>query len=214
MNIQPLIGKVRAGVWLVLLAVNLGPACSRNNPPQTSENQPSAVSSQTTPPAIPSHAAPSGQLTYQTPAEWISEPPSSSMRVAQYQLPHAEGDTEDASLVIYYFGLGQGGSVEANLVRWTNQMEQPDGSPSSQKATTKKMTVNGLNVSLLDVPGTYRAEMMPGQGMRVNKPNFRLRAAVVETPVGPYFFKLVGPEKTVKRWDGGFMKFVESAQFK
>jgi hypothetical protein len=136
------------------------------------------------------------------------------MRVAQYKLPRAEGDPEDASLAVYYFGVGQGGTVEANLERWTNQMEQPDGSPSSQKAATKKMTVNGMNVTVLDVSGTYRAELMRGHGMSEKKPDFRLRAAVVETPAGPYFVKLVGPEKTVKRWDDAFMRFVESAQFK
>jgi hypothetical protein len=136
------------------------------------------------------------------------------MRVAQYQLPRAAGDAEDASLVVYYFGAGQGGSVEANLVRWTNQMEQPDGRPSSEKATTEKMTVNGLNVTLLDVTGTYRAELMPGQAARFNQPNYRLRAAVVETPAGPYFFKLVGPQKTVQRWDDSFMAFIKSSQYK
>lgn len=214
MNTQQSIWKIRAGVWLLLLAVGAGWACYRNKPPQTSETQPSAVPSPAAPSAVPSHVAPSGRLTFQAPADWTSEPPTSSMRVAQYQLPRAGGDPEDASLVVYYFGPGQGGSVEANLVRWTNQMEQPDGSPSSQKATTQKLTVNGLNVTLLDVSGTYRAEMMPGQGMRLNKPNFRLRAAVVETPAGPYFVKLVGPAKTVKRWDDAFIKFVESAQYK
>jgi hypothetical protein len=39
------------------------------------------------------------------------------MRVAQYQLPAAEGDTEAASLVVFYFGAGEGGSVQANLDR-------------------------------------------------------------------------------------------------
>lgn len=214
MNITELSCRVRAEVWLVLLVVGFGSACSRNNPPQTSGNQPSAVPSQAAPPAVSPHAALSGGLTFQAPGGWVSETPSSSMRVAQYKLPRIEGDTEDASLVVYYFGVGQGGSVEMNLERWTNQMEQPDGSPSSRKASTQKMTVNGMNVTLLDVTGTYRAEMMPGQGMRLNKPNFRLRAAVVETPKGPYFLKLVGPEKTVKRWDDAFMKFIESAQFK
>jgi len=206
--------KVRVGVWLVVVVVGDGWACSRNSPPATSEGQSPAVSSPATPPAIPSHAAPAGRLTYQAPSGWVSETPTSSMRVAQYQLPRAEGDPEDASLVVYYFGAGQGGSVEANLVRWTNRMEQPDGRPSSEKATTEKMTVNGLNVTVLDVTGTYWAEMMPGQGERLNKPNFRMRAVVVETPAGPYFFKLVGPEKTVQRWDDSFMEFIKSSQYK
>jgi hypothetical protein len=47
-----------------------------------------------------------------------------------------------------------------------------------------------------------------------NKPNFRMRAGVIETPKGAYFIKLVGPEKTVARWDDAFMSFVKSAEFK
>jgi hypothetical protein len=195
-------------LWIIGLSL----ACSQQ--PSSTTNQSSTVPPTPLSSAVSPHAAPAGQLTYQAPSEWTSQQPGSSMRVAQYTLPRAAGDTEDASLVVYYFGPGQGGSVEANLERWTNQMAQPDGSPSSQKAATKKMTVNGMNVTLLDVSGTYRAEMTPGAGERHDKSGFRMRAVVIETPAGPYFFKLVGPDKTVARWDGEFMKFVESSRFK
>jgi hypothetical protein len=207
--------NIRAGVWFVLVTVCVSSACSRNNPPQTSQTQPQATpSSPVMPSAMPSHGAPSSDLKYQAPDGWIAEKPTSSMRVAQYKLPRAEGDAEDALLAVFYFGQGQGGTVEANLARWTSQMEQPGGSQSNQKPATKKMTVNGMNVTLLDVSGSYRADsMMMGQGAVAAKANHRLRAAVVETPSGPYFFKLVGPEKTVKRWDDSFMKFVESARY-
>jgi hypothetical protein len=136
------------------------------------------------------------------------------MRAAQYVLPKAEGDSEDASLVVYYFGQGQGGSVGANLDRWVGQMQQPDGSSSKEKARTEKTTVNGLAVTLLDVTGTYTAEMSPGSGTRHNKSMSRMRAAVVETPKGAYFVKLVGPEKTVGAWDQQFNEFINSFEFK
>ena len=73
------------------------------------------------------------------------------MRVAQYALPHAAGDTQDAELVVYYFG-GSGGTVEANIERWVGQMQQPDGRPSSAVAKRQSRTVNGLKVTLVDVP--------------------------------------------------------------
>jgi hypothetical protein len=41
-----------------------------------------------------------------------------------------------------------------------------------------------------------------------------MRAGVIETPKGAYFIKLVGPEKTVARWDQAFQEFVRSAEFK
>lgn len=136
------------------------------------------------------------------------------MRVAQYRLPRADGDTEDASLIVYYFGQGQGGSAQANLDRWIGQMQQPGGGSSKDKAKTEKMTVNGLEVMLLDVSGTYTAEMTPGSGNQQNKPDSRMRAAVIETPKGAYFVKLVGPEKTIARWDAGFLSFIKSFEFK
>lgn len=142
------------------------------------------------------------------------EPASSGMRVAQYRLSRAEGDGEDASLVIYYFGQGQGGSAQANLDRWIGQMEQPDGSPSRDRARTEKITVNGLEITLLDVGGTYTAERSPGSGTRQNKANYRLRAAVIDTAKGPYFVKLVGPEKTVNHHNQAFQTFIRSFEYK
>ena len=49
-------------------------------------------------------------------------------------------------------------------------------------------------------PGIYAAEVQPGSGMRYYKRGYRLKAAVVETPSGPYFFKLTGPGRTVVSW--------------
>ena len=155
-----------------------------------------------------------GELHYKVPEGWVGEHPSSSMRVAQYKLPKAEGDGEDGSLVLYYFGAGQGGSVQANIDRWVGQMEQPDGGSSKDRAKIETLTVNGLKVTTVDVGGTYTAEMSPGSGTRNNNRNYRLRAAIVETPKGAYFAKLIGPEKTVTRWDQAFMAYVNSFEFK
>ena len=47
-----------------------------------------------------------------------------------------------------------------------------------------------------------------------NKPGYRLRAAVVETPKGSYFVKLVGPEKTVAQWNESFLSYLRSFEFK
>jgi hypothetical protein len=152
-------------------------------------------------------------LTFTTPDGWRQSAGASSMRVAEFTLPRADGDAEDAQLIVYYFG-GQGGSVDANIQRWVGQMQQPDGRPSSAVARKQTRTVNGLTVTLIDVDGTYVAELAPGAAARHNKPHFRLRAGVVETPNGPYFIKLTGPEKTVTRWDKSYEQFVGSFQLK
>ncbi len=189
----------------VLLAAAFCLACG-TPPTVVSTNASNApVVSQTAPPASP------GDLRLKAPEGWVSERPTSGMRVSQYQLPAAEGDAEAASLVVYYFGAGQGGSVDANLQRWIGQMQ----TSSAEKAKTETMTVNGMKVSLLDVSGTYTGgDMAGGGGSAQSKPNFRMRAGVIETPKGAYFIKLVGPQKTVNRWDQSFQEFLKSAEFK
>jgi hypothetical protein len=93
-------------------------------------------------------------------------------------------------------------------------MEQPDGGSSKDRAKIETLRVNGLKVTTVDVGGTYTAEMSPGSGTRNNNSNYRLRAAIVETPKGAYFAKLIGPEKTVSRWDQAFTAYVNSFEFK
>jgi hypothetical protein len=158
-------------------------------------------------------AAQKSELKFRVPAGWVEEERTSSMRVAQYKLPKAPGDTEDASLVLYYFGQGQGGSVTANIDRWIGQMKQPDGSVA-KGAKDEHLVANGLKVTMVDVSGTYVAETAPGSGTFNNKPDYRLRAAVVETPNGSYFVKLVGPEKTVTHWNDSFLSYINSFEFK
>jgi hypothetical protein len=151
-------------------------------------------------------------LTYTTPDGWKLGRPGSSMRVAEFALPRAAGDTEDAQLVVYYFA-GQGGSVDANIQRWLGQIVQPDGTPTGAAAKKESRTVNGLAVTLVDASGTYVAEMSPGASERHNQPHFRLRAGVVQTVNGPYFLKLTGPQATVAKWDKAFNDFVGSMRY-
>jgi hypothetical protein len=136
------------------------------------------------------------------------------MRAAQYRLPKAAGDGEDALLVLYYFGQGQGGPAQANIDRWVGQMKQPDGRPSSERAKTESFTVNGLQVNTVDVLGNYSGGMSPDSAPADKTAIFRLRAAVIDTPKGSYFVKLTGPEKTVNFWDQGYTEYLKSFEFK
>ena len=150
-------------------------------------------------------------LRYKVPAGWVEEERSSSMRVAQYKLPRAQSDTEDASLILYYFGKDQGGTAAANVERWTSQIKQADG---TKPKVTETSTTSGLKVTTVDGFGTYVAETAPGSGEFLNKPGFGLRAAVIETPNGSYYLKLVGPEKTVTHWNESFVAYLKSFEFK
>ena len=157
---------------------------------------------------------PAGEVHYKVPEGWVVEKPTSEMRRAQYKLPKADGDGEDGLLVLYYFGQGQGGTPEANIERWVNQVKQPDGSESKDKARTEITTVNGLRVSNVDVLGHYSGGMSTDSAPQDNKAIYRLRGAVIETPKGSYFVKLTGPERTVGRWEQAYNDYVKSFEFK
>lgn len=185
-------------------------SCSKNSatirPTQTAgqSSSSSATSSQTA----------SGELRYKVPEGWVAEKPTSDMRVAQYKLPKAEGDSEDALLVIYYFGQGQGGSAQANIDRWINQIKQADGQPSKDRAKSETLTINGLQVTTVDVTGNYGGGMSPDSAPVGSKSLYRLRAAVVEAPKGSYFVKLTGPQKTIAHWDHAYNDYLQSFEFK
>jgi hypothetical protein len=149
-----------------------------------------------------------------TPApDWTPQTVTSTMRVAEFVLPKVGGDAEDGSLIVYYFG-GTGGSVQANIDRWFGQLTQPDGRPTKDVAKVFTRRINGLAVTDLDVSGTYIAEVAPGSPERHNKPGFRLRAAVIETPRGPYFIRVVGPAQTVARWASAIETFFQSLEYR
>jgi hypothetical protein len=157
--------------------------------------------------ASPAQAAPAaGSLAYTAPAGWQTRPSASTMRIAEFIIPRAQGDAEDGELIVYYFGTGAG-TIDANIDRWIGQIKQPDGSTTNDKAKRATQTVNGLRLTTVD------AEVRPGSTERYNKPGFRLRAAVVETPRGPYYVKMTGPAKTIGAADAAFTAFVGSLRY-
>jgi hypothetical protein len=156
-------------------------------------------------------APPAGGLSFTAPTAWQARPAASSMRVAEFVVPKAPGDAEDAELVVYFFG-GSGGSADANIDRWIAQMQQPDGSASTAKARRDTQTINGLKVTLVDLTGTYIAEVRPGATERHHKPGFRLRAAVIEAARGPYYIKMTGPAKTMAAAEADFKTFLASVK--
>lgn len=146
-------------------------------------------------------------LGYDAPDGWQPQPTSSSMRLAQWQLPGEEGPAE---AVVFYFGEGGGGGVEANLERWFGQFEQPDGSSTRDRATVTERTANGLELTIADVSGTFVAPVRPGASQRNNRPDHRMIAAVVEGGSGPWYIRVLGPEATVERWEESVDAFFSS----
>ncbi|MEZ4447094.1 MAG: hypothetical protein R3B72_48895 [Polyangiaceae bacterium] len=133
------------------------------------------------------------------PSAWSEVDHPSSMRIATFKIPKAEGDSEDAEMSV----MQAGGSIDANVKRWEGQFE---GSPA---AKTEKQEVNGLEVTVVSISGTFAGggPMMGGGGGA--KENWALLGAIVNTEP-PHFFKMTGPKKTVEGSRGDFDSFVAS----
>ena len=153
-----------------------------------------------------------GPIRFDPDPGWEKVAARSAMRLAQFRLPKAEGDAEDAELAIFFFGAGQGGGAQANLDRWVGQMEQPEGRASKDVAKVDRWEEGGLKFSCVDVSGAYVAETFPGSGERRNNPGFRLVAAVVEAPGGNVYFKATGLQKTIARWRATIERMLRSVR--
>lgn len=114
------------------------------------------------------------------------------MRKAQLTVSGKNGKT--ALITFFYFGAGQGGSVQANIDRWAAQFNAKDGSPI--KATTTLQKIKNTTVTFVSADGTF-ASGMPG-GPTQACSDYALRGAIMESAQGDVYVKMTGPEELVK----------------
>jgi hypothetical protein len=131
-----------------------------------------------------------GGLRWTVPAHWTVAP-AKPMRMATYTLPAASGG-EAGECGVFFFGKGQGGSIQENLTRWEKQFESGPAPKRSEK------TIHGFKVHFLEASGTYLQTGGPMMQPQGKKPGWSLRGAIVEAPDGLVFFKCVGPDATMK----------------
>ncbi len=134
-------------------------------------------------------------LRWTAPSGWKTERDARPMRAATYTIPPEPGDMPSAECVVYFFGAGQGGTIQSNLERWNGQLLEPDGKPA--KARIAKRTIHGLPVTTIDASGDYTGMGGPMATTKSVQHNFRLLGAIIEGPGGNVFIKFTGPAKTV-----------------
>lgn len=133
------------------------------------------------------------------PADWKEEAPSNNMRFAQFKLP---GDgAKDGEIVIF---KGLGGGADANIKRWKDTF--PEG---ESKVTEVK--VAGKPGKRIDVSGTYMFKAAPFNPNAKSEPraNYKMSAIYFEGDT-PWQIRMVGPAKTIDKFQKGFDGFVES----
>lgn len=118
--------------------------------------------------------------------------PASGMRKADLVYKGSSGEVH----AIFYT---ERGSAEDNMTRWERQVEV-EGVDGAKRTTE---SINGLQVSRIDVRGTYRG-MSPSGVTMDPAPNNRFIGVVIDGGNAPIQIRLVGPEQVVNEAVAGF----------
>jgi gluconolactonase len=134
-----------------------------------------------------------GNLKLDIPEGWDAKESSRPMRAAEIKVPAVEGDKEAGEIVVFFFGQGGAGGIQANIDRWVGQFEEKG---RASKVTAGKTTQGDF--TLVELSGTYKKPIGPPiAGQSKPMPGWRVLGAIVSTKAGPYFVKFDGPDKTV-----------------
>ena len=197
-------GALLGGAFLASLALSacqkeaekepVKPAASGGDTAKAAAAKPAAK------PASPKPAL--KKLEWDDPKQWKKVPPSSSMRVASYQIPPTAGDKEIAELNVFVLG----GDVESNIQRWIDEFSKFD--PKTLSRTDR--VVNDMTEAVVEIPnGTFSGGMNSDSA----SVNFGLLGGIVVTPEdAKYFFKLTGPAATVSGAREAFYGLLDSVR--
>lgn len=139
-------------------------------------------------------------VSWTVPARWQQVPHMSTMRIATYRIPKADGDVEDPEMSV----SRAGGDVAANAQRWVDQFDV--ASRPNVKKTQK--TIGTLKVTIVDGAGSFTT--MNGEV----EPGWAMLGAIVETDGGSHFFKLTGPKKSIEAARSEFDSLIASIKLK
>ena len=148
-----------------------------------------------------------GGIVWSYPSRWVKGE-QRMMRAATYTVPAAQGDAEGGECAVFYFGSQQGGTVDMNIERWGSQFE------NANQAAKTTMKVSDVNITRVQMAGTYLAPSGPMMESQGKKENFVLLGAIAEAPEGMVFFKFTGPAKTVEGAQAEFDAMIQSVSKK
>jgi len=172
--------------------------------------QPGAMPGQ--PGAMPPPPEARAGLTCDAPSDWKPTAPSSAMRLAQFIVPRAKGDSEDGELAVFYFGPQGAGDANVTFERWAGAFDE--AARSKAKQSTRKAA--GMDVRFFEVVGTFDASkaMAPMMGADAGGPSkeMTLVGAILNAPDGPYYYKLSGPKATIAAARPGFDKMLDACK--
>jgi len=144
-------------------------------------------------------------LVWSRPSTWLPQH-DLPMRVATYIIPSGREDLAPGECGVFYFGKDQGGDVKTNIERWGAQFE---GAKQAEESTKK---VNGIDITVVRINGTYLAPGGPEMKSQGKKENYRLLGAIVAGPQGSVFFKCTGPAAVITGSEDAFSAMLDSIE--
>lgn len=127
-------------------------------------------------------------LAFTPPESWTRNTPSSSMRVAEFIVPDASGDPAKACSLVFFMPFG--GTIEANVQRWSGQVMDAQQKPATPKVET--IEAAGLTITTVELVGTY-LDGMPG-GERTPRNDWMFRGALIPLGGGIASVRMTGPK--------------------
>ena len=116
-----------------------------------------------------------GKLQLTIPDGWPKKKPQNNIIEYEFAAPEVDPDETDGRVTL----MGAGGSIEANLERWTGQFENARRRRGPNPSSPSKKLA-GCDVHLLDISGTYK-DKPPFSGTEVKCPGYRMLAAIISS---------------------------------
>jgi hypothetical protein len=139
------------------------------------------------------------------PATWFWVAPKSSFVICNYVVPGVDG-SELATFAITQFDEGEGGDLSLNVKRWKSKFNTFHGAPV--KPSIKTTLIIGKESTVVELRGEYM-----GAGAAWHRPDQTLLVVIFEDGSSTFYFKLLGPTKTVEAHRESLFAFLSSIEF-
>lgn len=153
-----------------------------------------------------------GKLLLPVPGAWERIEPRNRIIAHEFSAPAEEKDGEPGRLTI----MSAGGGVEANVARWAGQFKTAEGKPlADEDKQIEEKQVAALTVHLVDLAGTFADQPRGPFGPSVDRPDYRMLAAIIPTEKhGTWFLKFYGPKALVDAEAERFAAMIDGLEWR
>ena len=142
------------------------------------------------------------------PAGWVKEEvkPGPMAAVAALRISDPGGD--GTVQITRYLGAKGKEMEDRTIERWVGQVTKANGAPMTlADAKIERRQVGPVRITTVDLSGTVK--MSPRD---TGEAGSRMISAIVDHPAGPHLVTIVGPARSMAKWDSAIDGFLKSAK--